>query len=134
MTGTDTTALWTEFHRPLGAFLAKRVRRDADVEDVIQEVFARIHRSIDTLQRSERVSAWIFQIARNALIDFQRARATRADATTAIQTSSSTRPLRKPRMPRPTSRTREPVIAACRSPIARHPAHGARGPHAVRGG
>jgi RNA polymerase sigma-70 factor (ECF subfamily) len=76
--GHDTESLWSQFHRPLGAFLAKRVRRPADVEDVLQEVFVRIHKRIDTLERSERVAAWIFQIARNALVDFERVRATRA--------------------------------------------------------
>jgi RNA polymerase sigma-70 factor, ECF subfamily len=80
VTGLDTKVLWSEFHRPLGAFLARRVRRDADVDDLLQEVFVRIHRRIDTLAQAERVDAWIFQIARNALIDFERVRATRNDA------------------------------------------------------
>jgi RNA polymerase sigma factor (SigZ family) len=73
-----TTALWSEFHRPLRSFLAKRVRRDVDVDDLVQEVFVRIHRRIDDLERADRVDAWIFQIARNALIDFERVRATRS--------------------------------------------------------
>jgi RNA polymerase sigma-70 factor, ECF subfamily len=80
VTGPDTTALWSEFHRPLGAFLAKRVRRASDVDDLLQEVFVRIHKRIDSLEQAERVDAWIFQIARNALIDFERVRATRNDA------------------------------------------------------
>ena len=76
----DTTTLWKEFHRPLGAFLARRVRRAADVDDVLQEVFVRIHKRIDTLEQEERITAWIFQIARNALVDYERVRATRSDA------------------------------------------------------
>lgn len=72
-----TTALWSEFHRPLRAFLARRARRDADVDDLLQEVFVRIHRRIDGLEDADRVDAWVFQIARNALIDFERVRATR---------------------------------------------------------
>lgn len=75
MTGPPTTALWSEFHRPLAAFLARRVRRPSDVDDLLQEVFVRIHKRIDTLERADRVDAWIFQIARNALIDLERSRA-----------------------------------------------------------
>ena len=79
MNATDTTSLWSEFHRPLGAFLARRVRRAADVDDLLQEVFVRIHKRLETLEDAERIDAWIFQIARNALIDFQRRRATRTE-------------------------------------------------------
>jgi RNA polymerase sigma-70 factor, ECF subfamily len=78
-TARDTTALWSEFRRPLAAFIAKRVRRPADVDDVLQEVFIRIHRNVETLEESEHVLGWIFTTARNALIDYERARATRSD-------------------------------------------------------
>jgi RNA polymerase sigma-70 factor, ECF subfamily len=79
VTAPDMTTLWSEFHRPLGAFLAKRARRPSDVDDLLQEVFVRIHKRIETIARADRVDAWIFQIARNALIDFERIRATRND-------------------------------------------------------
>jgi RNA polymerase sigma-70 factor (ECF subfamily) len=50
------------------------------VDDVLQEVFLRIHKNIEVLASSDRVAGWIFKTARNALIDFERARATCSDA------------------------------------------------------
>jgi RNA polymerase sigma-70 factor, ECF subfamily len=79
VTTRETTSLWAEFHRPLRAFLARRTRREADVDDLLQEIFVRIHRRIESLERADRLDAWIFQIARNALVDFERGRATRLE-------------------------------------------------------
>jgi RNA polymerase sigma-70 factor (ECF subfamily) len=71
-TSSDTVALWAAFRRPLASYLARRVRRVEDVDEVLQEVFLRIRENIDALEDSERVTAWIFQITRDVLIDFER--------------------------------------------------------------
>jgi RNA polymerase sigma-70 factor (ECF subfamily) len=41
-------------------------------EDILQDVFLKIHTRIDTLYQQDRVSAWIYQIARNAIADYYR--------------------------------------------------------------
>ena len=51
------------------AFISRRVRRAADVEDILQEVFIRIHRSVNSVRNTERLPAWIFQLTRNAIAD-----------------------------------------------------------------
>ena len=70
----DTEAIWREFHERLRAFISRRVPGPADVEDTLQEVFIRIHRSRDTLHHRERLASWLFQITRNAIVDHVRAR------------------------------------------------------------
>ncbi len=65
----DTEAIWREFHKRLKAFVSRRVRRTDDVEDILQEVFVRIHRGISSIQQQERLPAWVFQITRNVIID-----------------------------------------------------------------
>jgi RNA polymerase sigma-70 factor (ECF subfamily) len=77
----ETEALWREFHERLRAFISRRVHRQADVEDILQEVFIRIQRGVDSLQRQERLSAWIFQITRNVIADHFRAGNRQPDAT-----------------------------------------------------
>ncbi len=74
--GTET--IWREFHERLRAFISRRVSRPADVEDILQEVFIRIHRSVDSLHNRERLAAWLFQVTRNAIIDHARARESQA--------------------------------------------------------
>jgi RNA polymerase sigma-70 factor (ECF subfamily) len=69
----ETEAIWREFHERLRAFISRRVPRPADVEDILQEVFIRIHRSLDSLYNRERLASWLFQITRNAIVDHLRA-------------------------------------------------------------
>ena len=69
-----TEGLWQELHASLRAFIARRVPSE-DVDDLLQEVFVRIHRRLATLAQEERVQAWVYQITRNAITDYYRLRA-----------------------------------------------------------
>jgi RNA polymerase sigma-70 factor, ECF subfamily len=71
MPGPDMK-LWEETYAGLRAFVAKRIAAEADVEDILQEVFLRVHRRIDCLQDSRKVVPWIYQITRNAIVDYYR--------------------------------------------------------------
>ncbi len=70
-------AVWSEISGRLRAFLARRVRDPEDVDDLLQEVFLRLHRASGTLVQADRLHAWLFQITRNALVDHYRAAAAR---------------------------------------------------------
>jgi RNA polymerase sigma-70 factor (ECF subfamily) len=70
-------AVWSEFSGRLRAFIARRVRHPEDADDLLQEVFLRIHRSSGTLADADRLPAWLFQITRNVLIDHYRSTAAR---------------------------------------------------------
>jgi RNA polymerase sigma-70 factor (ECF subfamily) len=50
----------------------------------LQDVFLNIHTRIDTLHQQDRVSAWIYQIARNAIADYHRARRPISDLSEAL--------------------------------------------------
>jgi len=56
----------------LRAFIAKRVAADAAVEDLLQEVFLKIHDKIDQVQDPRRLVSWIFTVTRHAIIDYYR--------------------------------------------------------------
>jgi RNA polymerase sigma-70 factor (ECF subfamily) len=64
----------------LRAFIAARVRNPADVDDIVQDVFLRAYRRLNSLESSERFVAWVYQIARNAIVDHYRAAATRRES------------------------------------------------------
>lgn len=59
--------LWDEFARDLRMFLRARVADHAVAEDLLQEVFLKVHRSLPKLRDTERVEAWVYQVARNAV-------------------------------------------------------------------
>ena len=71
---TDPAALWNAFAPPLRAFLARRVPAGVEADDLLQDVFLRVVKHLDSLRSTERPEAWLFQIARNALRDSLRAR------------------------------------------------------------
>ena len=77
----DVHALWADFAPPLRAFLARRVPAGVEADDLLQEVFVRVVKHLDSLRATERPEAWLFQIARNGLRDVLRARQ-RRDART----------------------------------------------------
>lgn len=64
--------LWTEFATPLRAFLRGRVRDAADAEDLLQDIFLKVHQRIGGLRDAAKLEGWIYQIARNAVIDHYR--------------------------------------------------------------
>lgn len=69
-----TEAVWEAFSEPLRKFIRARVRDDDEAEDLLQEVFIRIHTRIDTLEDQARLAGWVYQIARNLIIDTYRTR------------------------------------------------------------
>jgi RNA polymerase sigma factor (sigma-70 family) len=53
-------------------FIRKRVPNDADVEDVLQEVFYELVEANRLLMPIEYVTGWLFQVARNRITDLFR--------------------------------------------------------------
>lgn len=71
---TPLETLWQQFSARLRAFILRRVEDEAVAEDLLQEVFLRIHTRMGGLHDSQRLEAWVFQITRNAIIDHYRSR------------------------------------------------------------
>jgi RNA polymerase sigma-70 factor (ECF subfamily) len=69
---TMTEELWQGMHDGLRAFIAKRVSDQSHAEDVLQEVFVRVHRQLDSVTDPRRIISWIYQVTRNAIIDYYR--------------------------------------------------------------
>lgn len=64
--------VWDDFTAQLRRFIASRIQNEADADDILQEVFIKIHRSIDRLEDQSKLQAWVYQITRNAIIDYYR--------------------------------------------------------------
>ncbi len=56
----------------LREFIRRRVRNEADAEDVLQEVFFEVLEANRLMEPVQRWSAWMFQVARNRIIDLFR--------------------------------------------------------------
>jgi RNA polymerase sigma-70 factor, ECF subfamily len=66
---STTEAIWSDLSADLRLFIRRRVVDDHVAEDLLQETFIRIHRSLDSLQDEDRLAAWVYQIARNVVND-----------------------------------------------------------------
>lgn len=86
----DAAMIWHEFHKRLRAFISQRVESKADVEDILQEVFLRIHRGSSTLKRADRLVSWLFQITRNAIADHYRVPARQREISTDFTSETET--------------------------------------------
>ena len=71
---TTTEDVWETFHAPLQQFIRLRVSDDATAEDLLQDVFLDIHQHIDTLRNVKKLESWIYQVTRNAIIDYYRSK------------------------------------------------------------
>ncbi len=70
----STQGIWEEFGSRLRLFILKRVHDEHDAEDILQDVFYRIHSSARTLRDEDRLEAWIYQVVRNRITDYYRDR------------------------------------------------------------
>ncbi len=67
-----TEAIWTKFSPLLKHFIRSRVSDESVADDILQEVFKKIHSHIGTLKDDTKVERWIYQITRNTIIDHYR--------------------------------------------------------------
>jgi len=67
-----TEKIWEEFHPRIKQFILKRIPDEYNAEDILQEVFLKIHARIDTLRDEEKLQGWMYQIARNVIADYYR--------------------------------------------------------------
>ena len=68
------TGDWEAVRRRLLAFVSRRIADPADAEDIVQDVLLRLAREIDQLRDGNRLDAWAYQVARNAITDEYRRR------------------------------------------------------------
>ena len=64
--------LWDQYSRRLLSFIRSRVSSAADAEDILQEVFIRVHRHLCCESEWNKPESWIYQIARHLIIDYYR--------------------------------------------------------------
>ncbi len=73
--GRAFAALYDAYAAQLYRFLLLRVRQPADAEDLLQRVFMKVVEALPRYEdRGLPFGAWLFRIARNVAIDFERAR------------------------------------------------------------
>lgn len=60
---------WENTQKQLKSFVVKRVKDKSLAEDIVQDVFIKVHSNLAQLKDTGKITGWIFQIARNAISD-----------------------------------------------------------------
>lgn len=71
-----TNEIWGKFSLPLKRFIIKRISNDQDVDDVLQDVFIKIHNNFGSLKDNTKIHAWVYRITCNAIVDYYRQKET----------------------------------------------------------
>lgn len=71
-----TKQIWIEYHKKLSAFIRARVSDDVITQDILQDIFIKIHSQIASLKQQTKLEAWIYQVTRNSIIDYYRSKKT----------------------------------------------------------
>lgn len=67
-----TEHIWNKFKEDLLGFIKARVNNKDIAEDLLQEVFVKIHSKANTLSEGDKLAAWVYQITRNTITDYYR--------------------------------------------------------------
>jgi RNA polymerase sigma-70 factor (ECF subfamily) len=69
--------IWEELGTRVRRFVGSRVNDEHVADDITQDVMLKVQAQLDTLPAEEKLPAWVFAVARNAIVDDYRARAVR---------------------------------------------------------
>ena len=61
--------VWSQMQERLKSFVLRYTRDKAIAEDIVQDVFLKVHDKLPQLKEPDKISGWIFRIARNMITD-----------------------------------------------------------------
>ena len=64
--------IWLKFENKLRAFTLSKVHDKSVTDDILQELFIKIHANIDKVKDETKIQSWIYQICRNLITDYFR--------------------------------------------------------------
>ena len=65
---------WAKYSLPLKNFILSRVSDKSIADDILQDVYIKAQTHIGSLKDHSKVESWIYQIARNTIIDHYRSK------------------------------------------------------------
>lgn len=105
----DLAGIYQAYHGKVVAYAARLLGRD-EADDVAQEVFVKVGRSLDTLVDSAKLTSWIYAITLNTVRDTARKRCSSPDRLGVAQEDGEGEPAIS-RVPDTRSRTPEEAVA-----------------------
>ncbi len=70
----EVSRLFEEYHERVYRIILRLVGDPADAEELTQETFVKVYRSLSSLKQPEKASSWVYRIATNVALDRTRQR------------------------------------------------------------
>ena len=67
-----TADIWKDFNKELLGFIKARVNDPDLADDILQDVFIKVHQKSHLLADQDKLASWLYTIARNTIIDHYR--------------------------------------------------------------
>ncbi len=71
---TPSDRIWNEYRTRLHRFILSRIKDPVVAEDIVQEVLLKAYEHLGELEDQQKILSWIYQITRNAIVDYYRKR------------------------------------------------------------
>lgn len=65
---------WKDYSNKLLSFIRAKVSSHEDAEDILSDVFLKLAKQTDLARVPHKLSGWLYQVTRNAIIDFYRSK------------------------------------------------------------
>src|ERR1700741_3304210 len=72
LNNTSTEQIWTDYKSELELFIRSRVKDKVSAQDILQEVFVKIHLHLHSLKDQRHLVSWLYKVARNVIQDYYR--------------------------------------------------------------
>lgn len=66
----ETQLIWNSYSEEIYFFILKKVKNRNSTNDIFQNTFLFFHENISQLRQEAKVKAWVFQIARNEMMNY----------------------------------------------------------------
>jgi RNA polymerase sigma-70 factor, ECF subfamily len=110
---------WEELHGNLRAFISRRVRNPADVDDLVQRVLLQIVKGLASLRDAERLHAWVYRTTRNVIVDYYRSPTLRREVASGDQEDLAAANAESQAISQDDERAALRELAACMTPMIR---------------
>jgi RNA polymerase sigma-70 factor (ECF subfamily) len=110
---------WEDLHGNLKAFISRRVRNPADVDDLVQRVLLQIVKGLASLRDAERLHSWVYRTARNVIVDYYRSPTVRREVASGDQEDLATASAEGQVTGQDDERAALQELAACMMPMIR---------------
>lgn len=68
----EINTIWMDLNEELYKFILGKIKDEQTSKDIHQEVFLKVQTKIHQLKHTSKLTSWVYQIARNSIIDYYR--------------------------------------------------------------